>query len=88
MRWWTCGVTRPADKAGVDGHVDDPLGGFLTTDNMRERDRLVFGLAVRHCVPQPWNPAGGYLRDETGGCGTVLQLHRQAMAMAIEAECA
>lgn len=72
-------------QAGADCHVKDPLGGFLTTQEMRERDRLIFTLAVKHKVPLVWNLAGGYQRDTKGGIEPVLKLHRQTMAEAIEA---
>jgi acetoin utilization deacetylase AcuC-like enzyme len=32
-------------QAGADVHVDDPLGGVLTTEQMIERDRTVFQAA-------------------------------------------
>jgi hypothetical protein len=32
-------------QAGADTHVDDPLGGLLTSDQMRERDRIMFSPA-------------------------------------------
>jgi acetoin utilization deacetylase AcuC-like enzyme len=70
-------------QAGADCHVNDPLGGFLTTQDMRERDRLVFGLAVQHRVPLVWNLAGGYQRDAKRTIGPVLALHRQTMVEAI-----
>jgi acetoin utilization deacetylase AcuC-like enzyme len=47
-------------QAGADPHIDDPLGGFLTTDQLRERDRLVFRAARRAGLPVVWNLAGGY----------------------------
>ena len=72
-------------QAGADCHVSDPLGGFLTADEMRERDRLVFALAVEHEAPQVWNLAGGYQRDVKGGIEPVLKLHRQTMIEAIDA---
>lgn len=71
-------------QAGADCHVDDPLGGFLSTSQMRERDRLVFSLAVEHRVPLVWNLAGGYQRDRQGGIAPVLELHRQTMIECIE----
>jgi acetoin utilization deacetylase AcuC-like enzyme len=70
-------------QAGADCHVDDPLGGFLTTEEMRERDRQVFWLAQQHRVPLVWNLAGGYLRDERGSIAPVVALHRQTMIEAI-----
>jgi acetoin utilization deacetylase AcuC-like enzyme len=47
-------------QAGADLHVDDPLGGVLDSDQMRERDRVVFEAARRSRVPIAWNLAGGY----------------------------
>ena len=47
-------------QAGADVHVDDPLGGVLTTEQMIERDRIVFEAAHEHGVPLAWNLAGGY----------------------------
>jgi acetoin utilization deacetylase AcuC-like enzyme len=47
-------------QAGADPHVDDPLGGFLTTLQLAERDRKVFsGLRERN-IPVAWDLAGGY----------------------------
>lgn len=48
-------------QAGADPHVDDPLGTVgLTTEQLRERDRLVFdGLLARN-VPVLFVLAGGY----------------------------
>lgn len=47
-------------QAGADPHIDDPLGGWLTTKQLRERDRLVFELAAKLGIPVAWNLAGGY----------------------------
>ena len=47
-------------QAGADVHVDDPLGGVLTTEQMIERDRTVFQAARDSSVPIAWNLAGGY----------------------------
>jgi acetoin utilization deacetylase AcuC-like enzyme len=47
-------------QAGADLHVDDPLGGVLDSDQMRERDRIVFEAARTSGVPIAWNLAGGY----------------------------
>jgi acetoin utilization deacetylase AcuC-like enzyme len=72
-------------QAGADCHVNDPLGGFLTADEMRQRDRLVLEMAVSTEVPVVWNLAGGYQRDAKGGIAPVLALHRQTMIEAIGA---
>ena len=47
-------------QAGADPHVDDPLGGWLTTAQLAERDRLVFESAQALGIPVAWNLAGGY----------------------------
>lgn len=47
-------------QAGADVHVEDPLGGVLTTEQMIERDRIVFEAARMSGVPLVWNLAGGY----------------------------
>lgn len=47
-------------QAGADPHVDDPLGGWLTTEQLFERDRRVFQSAHALGVPVAWNLAGGY----------------------------
>lgn len=47
-------------QAGADVHVDDPLGGVLTTEQMIERDQIVFEAAHASETPIAWNLAGGY----------------------------
>lgn len=47
-------------QAGADPHIDDPLGGALTSEQMRMRDRIVFQCAKRLGIPVAWNLAGGY----------------------------
>lgn len=47
-------------QAGADPHVDDPLGGWLTTAQLAERDLRVFTAARAIGVPVAWNLAGGY----------------------------
>lgn len=69
-------------QAGADVHVDDPLGGVLTSAEMEERDKLVFEAARRHKVPLAWNLAGGYQRDENGSILPVLRLHEQTYRQA------
>ena len=68
---WVAGLEQVLEKrftnqdvllyqAGADPHVDDPLGGALTSDQLRLRDRAVFTFARRHGIPVVWNLAGGY----------------------------
>lgn len=47
-------------QAGADPHIEDPLGGWLTTAQLARRDQLVFEQAQRLEVPVVWNLAGGY----------------------------
>ncbi|MCE9639704.1 MAG: histone deacetylase [Betaproteobacteria bacterium] len=47
-------------QAGADPHIDDPLGGWLTNEQLAQRDRLVFEHAKRCGIPVAWNLAGGY----------------------------
>ncbi len=47
-------------QAGADPHIDDPLGGWLATDQLYERDLLVFEAAAEMGIPVAWNLAGGY----------------------------
>ncbi len=63
-------------QAGADPHVDDPLGGFLTTEELRERDARVFEGLARQSTPVVWNLAGGYRRRPDGSIPDVLEVHR------------
>jgi len=60
-------------QAGGDPHVDDPLGGSLTSQQMRLRDRIVF--TELESVPLVWNLAGGYQEPVQ----KVLDLHHATM---------
>jgi acetoin utilization deacetylase AcuC-like enzyme len=62
-------------QLGVDVHVDDPLGGVLTTEQIRLRDEVVFRAARESGVPIAWNLAGGYQRP----LSKVIDLHTQTM---------
>jgi len=71
-------------QAGGDPHINDPLGGFLTTSEMSLRDRYVFeGLAARG-IPVAWNLAGGYQRP----LEKVVALHVNTMGACIESSLA
>ncbi len=77
------GIDPSADlvlyQAGADLHVDDPLGGRLTTAAMKRRDRTVFSKCKEFGIPCVWNLAGGYKRDLNGSITPVLELHRNTM---------
>ena len=68
-------------QAGADPHLNDPMGGFLTTAELAERDRIVFSVAKSIGVPVVWNLAGGY--QEPVAC--VLEIHRNTMAACVAA---
>lgn len=71
-------------QAGADIHIDDPLGGILTTRDMAYRDEQVIESCLTRKVPLVWNLAGGYQRDAKGGIEPVLALHRQTVYTTIE----
>ena len=62
-------------QAAQDPHVDDPLGGYLTTEELFERDRIVFRTLREMGVPVAWNLAGGY----TDPLSTVINGHCNTM---------
>jgi acetoin utilization deacetylase AcuC-like enzyme len=66
-------------QAGADPHIDDPLGGWMTDDQLARRDRIVFETAAEMGLPVAWNLAGGYQRDAAGTIGPVLAIHRRTM---------
>lgn len=72
-------------QAGADPHISDPLGGFLTTEQLQLRDRLVFETAKKLAVPIAWNLAGGYQEDEHGGIRPVLDIHDNTMLECVRA---
>lgn len=62
-------------QAGADPHIDDPLGGWLTTLELFNRDKQVFRTLRKMGIPVAWNLAGGYQRDSSGGIRPVLDIH-------------
>lgn len=60
-------------QAGADPHIDDPLGGVLTTEDMGKRDAIVFNTCRTMGVPVAWNLAGGYQTP----IDRVVELHVQ-----------
>ena len=58
-------------QAGADPHIDDSLGGWLTTEQLYERDLFVFQAAAELGIPVAWNLAGGYQTP----LGKVLRIH-------------
>ena len=68
-------------NAGVDSHIDDPLGGVLTTDQMARRDLYVYEVAHKLKIPVVTALAGGYQRDKDGSIQPVLELHNNTLSM-------
>jgi acetoin utilization deacetylase AcuC-like enzyme len=70
-------------QAGADPHVDDPVGGMMTTDELRRRDALVFETLAAIGVPVVWNLAGGYQKEDDGSIPKVLEIHENTARAAI-----
>jgi acetoin utilization deacetylase AcuC-like enzyme len=66
-------------QAGADPHIDDPLGGFLTSEQLRRRDEAVFRGCRARALPVAWNLAGGYRKAPDGGLRPVLDVHDHTM---------
>jgi acetoin utilization deacetylase AcuC-like enzyme len=72
-------------QAGADTHIDDPLGGLLTSEQMRERDRAMFSIAHDLSIPLTWNLAGGYQIEPDGSIPRVVELHLNTFEEALRA---
>jgi acetoin utilization deacetylase AcuC-like enzyme len=72
-------------QAGADPHVNDPLGGFLSTDELRARDAIVFRGLAELGVPVAWNLAGGYQVEPDGSIPEVLEIHANTAIECLEA---
>lgn len=61
-------------QAGADPHIDDPLGGLLTDEQLALRDKTVFE-GIKAGIA--WNLAGGYQEgvDDTLEADPVLKIH-------------
>ena len=66
-------------QAGADMHIDDPLGGFMTTAQLQERDQIVFEHCATHQLPCVWCLAGGYVVEADGTIPAVIEIHRNTM---------
>ena len=62
-------------QAGADPHIEDPLGGSLTSEQMQKRDEIVFKVCKLLKIPVAWNLAGGYQNP----LRKVLDLHDTTM---------
>ena len=68
-------------QAGADPAIGDPLGNWLTVEQLAKRDALVFNGLRRMGLPVAWNLAGGYQPDFR----KVLDIHDNTMRAAAEA---
>lgn len=66
-------------QAGADPHIDDPLGGTMTSEQLKRRDEIVFETFKALNIPIVWNLAGGY-QDPIE---TVLDLHQVTYEIAM-----
>ncbi len=71
-------------QAGADPHIADPLGGWLSTDELHRRDQLVFEGLGSLGIPVAWNLAGGYQRDKNGSIRPVIEIHENTMKACVE----
>lgn len=87
--WATNGASIVLYQAGADPHVNDPLGGLLTSKQMLERDRIVFSTCKKLGLPIAWNLAGGYQELEGAAwperIRPVLDLHDATMRECVRA---
>lgn len=68
-------------QAGADPHIDDPLGGFLTTAQLALRDWHVFSGLVERGIPVAWDLAGGYQRP----LSKVITIHENSFLASLNA---
>ena len=69
-------------NAGADPHVDDPLGGALTSEELAERDTIVFRAAKLTGTPIAVSLAGGYQEP----ISKVIAIHDMTYCVAKEHE--
>ncbi len=67
-------------QAGADPHENDPLGGYLSTEDMRRRDEIVFKFCKENNIAIAWNLAGGYQTN----IQDVLDIHNQTLEVCLE----
>lgn len=72
-------------QAGADPHINDPHGGWLTTEQLKMRDTVVFTTLAKKKIPVAWNLAGGYQVEPDGSIPKVLEIHDNTMSECIKA---
>ena len=71
-------------NAGVDSAATDPLGGYLTDEQMLKRDQLVFETFNQLNVPVAWCNAGGYEADIEGSLAPVIRRHTNTLKACLQ----
>jgi len=66
-------------QAGADSSLHDPLGGYLTDEQMMKRDEIVFEMLRKLNVPVAWCFAGGYQRTSSGALDPVIRRHTNTL---------
>lgn len=71
--------------SGVDPHIDDRVGGWMTAHEIYEREYKVFSEALKMSLPVIWCLGGGYQRDAAGQpkLGKIVALHTQTVLAAL-----
>lgn len=69
-------------QAGADSWENDPLGGYMTLEGLKERDRIVFDFCASNGIGCCWNLAGGYAKEEDGSIPQVLEIHLETLRQA------
>lgn len=70
--------------ASVNQHLSAPGIGMLTTEQMTERDRIVFSWLADAKIKVLWCLGDGYQTDQDGSMRTVVELHRNTMIQCVE----
>ena len=67
------------DLAPRAAAIENPFAQ-LTTDQLKERDQIVFDDLLGRRIPVAWNLAGGYQRDAHGSIQPVLDIHNHTLS--------
>jgi len=92
--WKAEGVGLVLYQAGADPHVNDPLGGVLTSAQLAHRDELVFETCKELQLPVAWCLAGGYMEDKSKPAEDIyarirptLDIHDNTMRACMQVYC-
>ena len=77
------GVELVIAQCAADSHINDDLGGFQTTEDLRHRDRCLFDVCYELSMPVCVCFGGGYQVEADGSIPVVLEIHRNTALEAI-----